>query len=116
MTSPVQGIQLDVTCCRERKRTPTPPSVLKTEEDKLKEEVVEELDTKKEPLSLEELLAKKQAEEAARSKVSHHTWSGIGMYPPDTCLQSIETLESIEIELSDSLVAFISCRQKLRTC
>ena len=56
--------------CRERKRTPTPPPVLKKEEEKVKEEIVEEVDPKKEPLSLEELLAKKQAEEAARSKVS----------------------------------------------
>ncbi|PNF19799.1 putative ATP-dependent RNA helicase DDX23 [Cryptotermes secundus] len=41
---------------RDRKRTPIPPSIMKEEEPK------------KEPLSLEELLARKQAEEAARSK------------------------------------------------
>ncbi|GFG36863.1 hypothetical protein Cfor_08673 [Coptotermes formosanus] len=50
---------------RDRKRTPTPPSVVKKQEEE-EEEPVEE--PKKEPLSLEELLAKKQAEEAARSK------------------------------------------------
>lgn len=42
------------------------PTVVKKEEEE-EEEPVEE--PKKEPLSLEELLAKKQAEEAARSKV-----------------------------------------------
>ncbi|PNF27210.1 putative ATP-dependent RNA helicase DDX23 [Cryptotermes secundus] len=42
---------------RDRKRTPTQPSIMKEKEE-----------PKKEPLSLEELLAKKQAEEAARSK------------------------------------------------
>jgi hypothetical protein len=41
------------------------PNITKKEEEE--EEPVEE--PKKEPLSLEELLAKKQAEEAARSKV-----------------------------------------------
>jgi ATP-dependent RNA helicase DDX23/PRP28 len=50
---------------RDRKRTPTPPTAVKKEEEE-EEEPVEE--PKKEPLSLEELLAKKQAEEAARSK------------------------------------------------
>ncbi|KAJ9592460.1 hypothetical protein L9F63_015876, partial [Diploptera punctata] len=61
----------------DRKRTPTPPPVttsaasgaaVKKEEEKLKEETVEDVEVKKEPLSLEELLTKKQAEEAARSK------------------------------------------------
>jgi hypothetical protein len=42
--------------------------VVKKQEEE-EEEPVEE--PKKEPLSLEELLAKKQAEEAARSKVRH---------------------------------------------
>lgn len=41
------------------------------EQKALKEESVEEAEPKKEPLSLEELLTKKQAEEAARSKVRH---------------------------------------------
>jgi hypothetical protein len=50
------------------------PSIVKKEDEEekaLKEEPVEEAEPKKEPLSLEELLAKKQAEEAARSKVRH---------------------------------------------
>ena len=41
---------------------------VKKEEDQTEEEKAQQC--KKEPLSLEELLAKKQAEEAARSKVS----------------------------------------------
>jgi hypothetical protein len=41
------------------------------EEKAVKELPMEEAEPKKEPLSLEELLAKKQAEEAARSKVRH---------------------------------------------
>lgn len=52
---------------RDRKRTPTPPSIMKKEEEEGEEEVPLE-EPKREPLSLEELLAKKQAEEAARSK------------------------------------------------
>ncbi|PNF39597.1 putative ATP-dependent RNA helicase DDX23 [Cryptotermes secundus] len=55
---------------RDRKRTPTPPSITKKEEKEDEEEEEEPPleEPKKEPLSLEELLAKKQAEEAARSK------------------------------------------------
>jgi len=52
------------------------PSIIKKEEEEenaVKEEPVEEAEPKKEPLSLEELLSKKQAEEAARSKVICHT-------------------------------------------
>lgn len=51
-------------------RPPTVKTDIKKDEGKKEEEEVEEIsNTKKEPLSLEELLAKKKAEEAAKSKV-----------------------------------------------
>ncbi|XP_054269059.1 probable ATP-dependent RNA helicase DDX23 [Macrosteles quadrilineatus] len=56
---------------KESRKSPVPPAVKKEEEGVVKKEepMDEELNPiKKEPLSLEELLAKKQAEEAARSK------------------------------------------------
>lgn len=50
---------------KKRKRTPTPESEVKEE---VKANIKNEVSSKREPLSLEELLSKKKAEEAAKSK------------------------------------------------
>jgi hypothetical protein len=74
------------------------PSTVKKEEEEeksVKEESVEEAEPKKEPLSLEELLAKKQAEEAARSKVRERCFVQSLLKVPYSTVWTVEAVYNL---------------------